>query len=142
MAINTGKVVAGGIAAGVVINVIDFVVHSFVLQERMKAEMDAVSPSLSMAMDGTTSMVAFIVCGFVLGILLVWVYAAMRPRFGPGSGTAVKAALTVWLPSSIAWSSWSLAGVISWNSYAMAAVAGLVTQLIAANVGAMIYTEN
>jgi hypothetical protein len=32
-----------------------------------------------------------------LGFALVFLYAAMRPRFGPGPRTAVVAALTLWL---------------------------------------------
>jgi hypothetical protein len=30
------------------------------------------------------------------GYLIVWFYAAIRPRFGPGIGTAVRSGLTVW----------------------------------------------
>lgn len=31
------------------------------------------------------------------GFLLAWIYAAIRPRFGPGPVTAVRAALVVWV---------------------------------------------
>jgi hypothetical protein len=30
------------------------------------------------------------------GYLIVWFYAAIRPRFGPGIGTAVRSGLAVW----------------------------------------------
>ena len=30
------------------------------------------------------------------GYLIVWMYAAIRPRFGPGIGTAVRSGLAVW----------------------------------------------
>lgn len=31
------------------------------------------------------------------GFLLVWIYAAIRPRFGAGPATAVRSALVVWV---------------------------------------------
>lgn len=30
------------------------------------------------------------------GMVLAWVYAAIRSRFGPGLGTAIRAAIVVW----------------------------------------------
>ena len=30
------------------------------------------------------------------GFLTVWIYAAIRPRFGPGPATAVRSAVAVW----------------------------------------------
>src|SRR5207249_8900333 len=38
----------------------------------------------------------FILFGFVLGVGCVWLYAAIRPRFGPGVGTAACAGAVVW----------------------------------------------
>ena len=38
----------------------------------------------------------FAVYGFLLGIVAVWLYAAIRPRFGPGPKTAAMAGLAVW----------------------------------------------
>jgi hypothetical protein len=41
-------------------------------------------------------MIAYVVWNFLLGIALVWFYAAVRPRFGPGPKTAVITGLAVW----------------------------------------------
>src|SRR5437667_4515115 len=38
----------------------------------------------------------FVIGGFVLGVLLVWLYAAIRPRFGPGPKTSLIAGLVLW----------------------------------------------
>ena len=51
MAINTQKVLLGGIAAGVVMNVIDFVSNTYILGARMKAESDAFKPGMSDQMN-------------------------------------------------------------------------------------------
>ena len=82
MAINTNKVLIGGFAAGVVMNIIDFISNMYVLGARMKAESDAFKPGMSDQMMSGTTMVSYIVMDLVLGILLVWTYAAMRPLVG------------------------------------------------------------
>ena len=33
---------------------------------------------------GGNAIAVFVILGFVLGLVLVWLYAAIRPRFGPG----------------------------------------------------------
>ncbi|MGH8622636.1 MAG: hypothetical protein ACRET3_10895, partial [Burkholderiales bacterium] len=43
----------------------------------------------------------FVALDFVYGIVLVWTYAAIRPRFGPGPKTAVYAGLLVWVVAGL-----------------------------------------
>ena len=38
----------------------------------------------------------FVLFGFGLGFMLVWTYAAIRPRFGAGVKTAICASTLVW----------------------------------------------
>ncbi len=38
----------------------------------------------------------YVLWDFVLGIFIVWLYAAIRPRYGAGPGTAVLAGLAAW----------------------------------------------
>jgi hypothetical protein len=45
----------------------------------------------------SAALVVWILWGFVYGILCVWLYAGIRPRFGPGPGTAAKAGFVAWL---------------------------------------------
>jgi len=141
MAINTGKVLIGGIAAGVVMNIIDFISYSFILGARMKAESDAFKPGMADQMMGASSMVTNIVMDLVLGILLVWTYAAIRPRFGPGLKTAVYAAVLFWLLAGIFLSGYLHMGMMSTGLWMQFALFGLVNFLISAWVGARIYTE-
>ena len=49
------------------------------------------------ASEGAGTMIAYVVFNFVLGIALVWLYAAVRPRFGPGPKTAVITGLAAWV---------------------------------------------
>jgi hypothetical protein len=142
MAINTKKVVLGGLAAGFVMNVIDFVFNMYVVGARMKAETDAFKPGLADQMNTTSVMVSYIIMDFALGILLVWTYAAIRPRFGPGAKTAVYAAILFWLLGGIFYSGYLHMGMMSMGLWWTFAFVGLVNFLISAWVGAKLYTED
>ncbi len=141
-AINTGKVVTAGLAAGVVLNVIDLVVNTFILGNRMKAELDAVNPQLWNAMNDPRNIAWFVALDFLLGILIVWLYAAIRPRFGPGPATAVRAGVFAWIVASLMWLYFYFMGLTSLTSYAMGGVLALVNFMAAAWVGGRLYAES
>ena len=90
--INMGKVILGGLIAGVVINIGEFALNMAILggawEEAMKA--------LNRPPIGNESAGFFVLLCFGLGILGVWTYAAIRPRFGAGPTTAICAGLLVW----------------------------------------------
>jgi len=141
MAINTGKVLVGGVVAGVVMNAVDFVTNMFIVGERMKAETDAFKPGLSDQMMSTNTMISYIVMDFALGIALVWTYAAIRPRFGPGIKTASYAAILFWILAGIFLSGYLHMGMMSTGLWFTFALLGLVNFLLSAWAGAKFYTE-
>jgi len=142
MAINTGKVLVGGVVAGVVMNVIDFIVNMFIVGDRMKAETDAFKPGLSDQMMSTNTMISYIVMDFVLGFALIWTYAAIRPRFGPGIKTASYAAILFWILAGIFLSGYLHMGMMSTGLWFTFAFLGLVNFLLSAWAGAKFYTED
>ena len=87
--INIGRVVAGGLLAGVVINVFEFVLHGVVYAQAWSDIMK----SLNRPDFPAQAYIWFNLAGFVTGIAAVWTYAAIRPRFGAGPRTAVIAGL-------------------------------------------------
>ena len=99
MAMNNSKVVVAGLAAGVVANIIGFLGFGVLLGPRFEAEAAAVAPALQGRGMTGGAITTNIVATFVVGILLVWLYAAIRPRFGPGMKTATYAAAAVWIAS-------------------------------------------
>jgi hypothetical protein len=141
MAINTNKVVVGGLVAGLVITVVNYVVFALLLRSRMDAELLAAAPSLQGKGMAPGAIATHVITDFLLGILLVWIYAAIRPRFGPGMGTAAKAAIVIWLCGLLFYQDWLHMGMMSVGSYVMVSIAMLVTMLIAAWVGGKLYTE-
>jgi hypothetical protein len=142
MAMNTGKVLIGGVVAGVVMNVIDFIVNMFIVGDRMKAETEAFKPGLSDQMMSSSTMVSYIVMDFVLGFALIWTYAAIRPRFGPGIKTASYAAILFWILAGIFMSGYLHMGMMSSGLWFTFAVLGLVNFLLSAWAGAKFYTED
>ena len=141
MAINTGKVVVGGLVAGVIMNVSGFVVQGMMLGPRMMAEMAAVAPSLANMQPGGGEIAGRVLTQFVVGIMLVWMYAAMRPRFGPGPKTAMISAFIVWLFGFLFYLDWLYTGMMLPSTYAIVSVVMLVTLGIASWVGCMLYKE-
>jgi len=141
MAINTQKVVVGGLAAGVVLTALDFVVNGLLLADQSEAAMNALNPDLMENVQAPSVMVAVVLIDFLLAILLVWTYAAVRPRFGPGPRTAFIAALQPWIIGSLLYAFMAAAGMYTWSYYAIGAVTMFVIFQIAGQVGAKVYTE-
>jgi hypothetical protein len=93
-------------------------------------------------MMSSSTMVSYIVMDLVLGILLVWTYAAIRPRFGPGIKTATYAALLFWVLAGIFLSGYLHMGMMSSGLWWEFAFIGLVNFWVSAWVGAKLYSED
>ncbi len=141
MAINSQKVVVGGLGAGVVLGVLDFVVNGVIMADQNRAAMTALNPSLAETMESGGTAVAFIILDLLFGVLLVWTYAAIRPRFGPGPKTAALAGFQVWLVALLLYVGMASMGMWSWGYLATGAVAFLVIMIVSALVGGMLYKE-
>jgi hypothetical protein len=141
VAINTQKVVVGGVAAGVVLAALDFLVNGVILADQNAAALNALNPALAENMEGGSNVAAFIVLDLLFGILLTWTYAAIRPRFGPGPKTAVMAGIQVWLVALILYASMTFMGMFAWSYFVTGSVAFLVIMVVGALVGAMLYKE-
>jgi hypothetical protein len=123
-------------------NVIDFISYKFILGARMMAESEAFKPGMSQAMMTSSAMISNIVMDLVLGILLVWTYAAIRPRFGPGMKTATYVAVLFWILAGIFLSGYLHMGMMSSGLWWTFAFIGLVNFWVSAWVGARLYSED
>jgi hypothetical protein len=138
---NRQKIVVAGLVAGLVLNVLDFVTYTYVTGGMLKEAMDAVNPSLSMAMASSRAMVTGIVMDFLLGIVLVWLYAAMRPRYGAGPRTALMSAFFVWLVSAFAYSIFHTMGMMTMHLFLLMSCLALITLALGSLVGGKLYSE-
>ena len=80
--------------------------------------------------------------GAALLLLLVWLYAAMRPRFGAGVRTAVYTGLIIWalgglLPNIMN----AVIGLYSTRLTIYSTLAGMVELVVGSTVGAALYKE-
>ena len=135
--INMGRVVLGGLAAGLVLNIGEFLLNGIVLADQMKTFMtqhNFTEPKYFIAIAvGLT---------FVLGIVLVLGYACIRPRFGPGVKTAIIAGVFAWF--AVCFYCTVINGVLAgipMGTMILGMVWCLVEYCLAAIVGAWLYQE-
>src|SRR5437773_1007844 len=84
----------------------------------------------------------FTVWAFLIGIVAVWLYAAIRPRYGAGPKTAITAALAVWCLGYLLAAVTPLAlKLFPVSVMIIGLVVGLVEVIVATLVGAKIYRE-
>lgn len=137
-AINYPRVFFGGGIAGVVLAIGETVLNGVVLSADW-ASLDLDADAASMPAWRSVALFGVLVC---FGVVLVWVYAAIRPRFGPGPATAIIAAAVIWI---IAWAllgaSASLSGIMTARIAMISAAWGLVEVPVAALAGAWVYRE-
>ncbi|MGA2146327.1 MAG: hypothetical protein ABSH49_15335 [Bryobacteraceae bacterium] len=89
---NVSRLILGGIVAGIVADVLGFLVDGVLLAPLWTAGMKALGrPDFA-----TNQWIWFNLFGIASGILVLWLYAAIRPRYGPGPKTAICAGLAVW----------------------------------------------
>lgn len=138
--INWTRVLIGGLIAGVVINVLWFAAWRIFLRPGLSAALLALGRPLQETVAATIVMV---VMAFVVGILVIWLYAAIRPRYGAGPSTAavagVAAGLLLGVFPDIGWGS-TLRLIPAWI-WATDAVISLVTLVVATLLGAWFYKE-
>lgn len=137
--INWGRVVLGGLLAGVIINLSEYVLNTIVLAKDLAAAMSALGKSPEAMAAGIP---LWIVWSFVVGLGGVWLYAAIRPRFGAGSKTAAIAGLALWVIAYLTFSIGMKAmGLMSDRITCISLPWGLVECQIALQLGAWSYKE-
>jgi hypothetical protein len=78
--IRWGRVLAGGLVAGLIINIGESILNVPLAGEELAQALEA----RNLPPVGGGAIAYFIGMCFLLGILMVWIYAAVRPRLGPG----------------------------------------------------------
>ena len=138
--INIGKVVLGGLVAGLVFNILDFVNNAFIMKEDFAA--NATRLGLDPAASETPAGIAtWVVIDFLIGILVVWTYAAIRPRFGPGPKTAVFAGLVPFLAISLILYGLTSMGMMTSALFWKATAIQVIFVVLGSVAGAAVYKE-
>lgn len=136
--INLGRVVVGGLLAGLLINISEFILNTFVVAQ----DFEAWSKMKNLPPVEPSQIPIFLILGFLLGIATVWLYAAIRPRFGPGVPTAITAALAVWFMAYAYGTAFLFVmHVLPRKALAISVCWGVVEIIVASIAGAWAYTE-
>jgi apolipoprotein N-acyltransferase len=136
--IRWGRVLAGGLVAGLIINIGESILNVPLAGEELAQALEA----RNLPPVGGGAIAYFIGMCFLLGILMVWIYAAVRPRLGPGPKTAVIVALLAWF-MTLVWSAGAQVamGIMPLRLTIFGLGWGLVEFIIASLVGAKLYRE-
>ncbi|MGH9557495.1 MAG: hypothetical protein ACRD2Y_16920 [Terriglobales bacterium] len=135
--INARRVLLGGLVAGVFSNLSGILMAHFVFAEEARALAQRMNVEL-----GPGTGLLHLTTRFAVMIGLVWLYAAIRPRFGPGPRTAALAGLAVWLFTfGFSFLTHLPYGFYSLRTLAILPVWSLVEMQVAAQIGAYLYRE-
>lgn len=135
--INHSRVILGGIVAGILINILEYLVHDVILKAQHVETLKALGKTMP---EGGSAIAVWFLYGFLWAFVAIWLYAAIRPRFGPGPKTAVCAAFTAWFFGTF------LSGIAMWNMTILPfspleLALELVAFIIAVLGGAALYKE-
>ncbi len=90
--ISDARVILGGIVAGIVYDILDYLVDGLWLGPHWNGQLAL----LGKQNFSTNTWIGFNLLGILGGIAAIWIYAAIRPRFGPGLKTAIYAGVVTW----------------------------------------------
>jgi hypothetical protein len=93
--INLRRVLLGGLAAGVFVNISQIVLNTMVLSRESEAAMRA----LNLPVIGGQAIAYFTAWGFLQSFIAIWLYAALRDTLGPGARSALILGVLIWMLS-------------------------------------------
>ena len=132
------SIVIGGLVAGAVLSVIDIAMYGAILKAPMADAMKVLPKPRIVEWQVPW----YISVDVVAGIALVWLYAALRSRFGAGLATAAKAGVAGWFFASL-WTTlvqWPM-NLMPLNLTVILVGVALVQWPLAAVLGAKFYTD-
>ena len=137
---NVKRLLVAGAVAGVVMNVVDFVANYFT-GASLYRDLMAVNPALWENMNQPGRLPAYLLIDFILAFVIVWFYAAIRPRYGAGPATALRAAAAIWLFGAAQWYLFVLMGLLSHATFGIGSLVSAVNFAATALIGGKLYRE-
>jgi hypothetical protein len=135
--VNLSRVILGGIVAGTVVNLSEWALHDMVMREEFRSALGSLGRQNP---EDIRTVVWWNVWGYILGITAVWLYAAIRTRYGPGIATALRAGVAVWILSCVLMTI-TMANLRLFPFMPMAFLWSLFGDLIGTVAGAWVYKE-
>jgi hypothetical protein len=136
---NFRRWLLAGLVAGVIADVIGFLIDGIWLKPAWQSGMQ----SLGLSGFSPSAWAWFNVLGVVNGLMALWIYAGIRPRFGPGLNTAFKAAIVTWIVGSLIpnLTFMVFGGLFSHELAAFVTLGGFIQTVVGVIAGASLYKE-
>jgi hypothetical protein len=139
--INVRGVLLGGVAAGLVIFAINGVVNGLILNGGFQTWALGMGSLIHPAPRPTAMLLWTLMC-LLYGIVGVWIYAGMRPRYGAGPGTALLAGLLLWIAGKLTVAlDFTALGLLPAGLVAGQLIGGFVALMLGVTCGAWLYRE-
>jgi len=90
--INWSRILFGGMFAGLIINLFQILWSGIVLGRQWQAAMHTLYH-----VPPPKAVWIFLLDSVAMGVAAIWLYAAVRTRFGPGPRTAIVAGVAYWI---------------------------------------------
>ena len=138
--INRRGLLLGAFASGIVMNVLDGLTNGilFVNEFRANSIRLGLDPA---AAESSLGIVTWVSLDFLFGLVLVWLYAAMRPTYGAGPLTALRAAAAVYLPTTGIILGFGVLGILTGSLLVKMSISGAIVLAAGALVGWWFYRE-
>ena len=138
--INVGRLILGGIVAGVVADLLDYLVDNLWLGQKWAVEMSLLGHDAF----STNMWIGFDLLGIAGGLVAIWIYAGIRPRFGPGVKTAIYAGVAAWIIGTLLPNTGFMyvAHLFTRHLTLYTTLGGLVEVVVGTIVGAWLYKES
>jgi len=135
-----GRAALGAIVAAIILFVAGGLIHGAILGSEWEAWQKA--GHLPLMLSRETGMVLWAIVSLVNGVVALWIYVGIRPRFGAGAKTAATAGFLLWLAASFGPALGQVAlGNVPTRIIVVGCVGFLLAYVVAAVAGAYFYKE-
>jgi hypothetical protein len=133
---NWSRVILCGVLTGVVWTVLSAISTWYV-----GADFNSAVPGNKIFAPGAGLAAFLLAVNLAGGIWTIWLYAAIRPRYGAGAKTAAVAGFSWWVVSSLADATWGSFRLVPIKALLPLSAVSLPEMIVAALIGAWLYKE-
>lgn len=138
--INLGRVILGGIVAGLVGDILGYVVDNVMLSGKWMAA----NQHLGLGALTSGQILGYNLLGLIAGLVTIWFYAAAKPRLGSRYRTVLNVSLGVWLIGYVVPNAGFMyvSGMYPPDLMVYTTLGALVEVFVGTMVGAQLYRES
>lgn len=138
---NLRALLRPGVLAGVAVMLVDFLFNGVIFASEDQAAIASLASDPA-RVDSPVTLAVILGIDLLLGFILAWTYAAIRPRLGSGPRTAAAAATQVFCVSVLPWTVLTYLGALSWSFWGIQLAVTFASLLAGALVAGRFYAEH